>query len=217
MAILPLTIAYRFLWKQNHWQSNMHLKLEKFAHLCDNMNNESAVRSEDFKAVKGELEQVKKERDQLLREVDELRAAASVHAKEREDHRLVQEKMTQYENQGLQKFEQGIERRDQIIAKLSARLEATSDTLAIEREQQRQRRQIFFPKTIENSQNDSSITNTQTDNNQHSEVERLRAELLEAQRKMETCQLEAKQRETALLFRCDLLEKEANQNGAPKK
>lgn len=192
----------------------MHLKLEKFAHLCDNMNNESAVRNEDYNGAKDELENVKQERDQLLREVDELRAAASVHAKERDNHRLVQEKMTLYETQGLQKFEQDIEKRDKIIAKLSARLETTLDTLAMEREQQRQRRQIFFPKTSGgNAQNEVGNANVDADNNQQAEVERLRAELLETQRKMETCQLEAKQRETALLFRCDLLEKQANING----
>lgn len=193
----------------------MQLKLEKFAHLCDNMNNESAVRGEDYKALQNELENVRTERDQLIGEVDEVRAAAIVHEKEREDHRRVQDRMTMYENRGLQQLEHGIKKRDETIAQLSARLETSLDTLAKEREQQRQRRQIFFPKSSGNAQHDDSTTvgNNQADNSQQAEVERLRAELLEAQRKMETCQLEAKQRETALLFRCDVLEKQVNQSG----
>ena len=195
----------------------MHLKLEKFAHLCDNMNNESAVRGEDYRVLKNELENVRAERDQLMGEVDELRAAASVHEKEREDHRRIQDRMTTYENRGLQQLEDGINLRDQTIAKLSARLETTLDTLATEREQQRQRRQIFFPKgsgggNAENST--GTVGNNQADNNLEAEVERLRAALLETQRKMETCQLEAKQRETALLFRCDVLEKQVTQSGS---
>ena len=210
----------------------MHLKLEKFAHLCHNMNNESAARSEDSKVSKNQLEKLRTERDQQAVEIEELRAAVNVYEKEREDHRRVQDRMTTYENQGLQQLEEAIAERDQTIAKLSARLGTTLDTLAAERAQQRQRRQIFFRQVavkmrngIVNSndhargggQNDDSSTatnnNNHADSSQQAELERLRAELLESQRKLETSQLEAKQRETALRFRCELLEKKVDHDG----
>lgn len=213
--------------QQNQWQQTMHLNHEKLTRLCQHMDTESAGRSEDLAGANIKLEELQTERDQLTGQVETLRAAVVVYENEREDYGRVRERMSAYEHEGLQQLEKGITRRDQTIAKLSERLEITLETLAVERAQQRQRRQIFFPqpasKTNGDDDNDVNLKGVPTnygsslvDDNQQTEVERLRADLLESQRKLETSQREAKQKETALLFRCELLEKKANQNGAKR-
>lgn len=211
----------------------MHLKLEKFSNLCQSMNTESAQRVEDTQVFKDELEKVRAERDEMACEIEQLKTAMAVYEKERVEHRQVQEAVVNYENQGLQQAEEAIVKRDEMIDKLSARLETTLETLAIEREQQRQRRQIFFPPTSrnpyppangqspgDNNRNDQSNDTLTGSSNpvgsnggseQEEELKRLREELLESQRKLESSQLQAKQRETALLFRCSYLEKQLDQ------
>jgi hypothetical protein len=214
----------------------MHLKLEKFANLCRNMNNESSLQSERAQSLQEELKETRQERDEMAAELEKLRADVQVYEKEREENRHVQRTLREYEEQGLQQAEEAIAKRDKLITKLAARLETTLDTLAMEREQQRQRRQIIFPPSMRNGNHynnnnskavdgsghhlnkhgnngdtsgESSTINggqQQQVNSNEQEVDLLRQQLLEAQQKLESSQLEAKQRETALLFRCETLE-----------
>jgi len=213
----------------------MHLRLEKYGHLCQNITTESALRSDEAKATHDELESLKAERDAMAGEMEQLKATVHAYETEREEHRFVQEKVVSYENDGMKQAREAIAKRDETIAKLSARLEKTLDTLSMEREQQRQRRQIFFPPRTKNSDCNYQTTNGHYNGTnghdpnhessnlkslgssndaaakggeQDEELKRLRAELLESQRKFETAQLEARQKEMALLFRCETLQKE---------
>jgi len=190
------------------------------------MNNDSAERSERIKAYKGQLETLESERNHLLGEVEKLRADIDVHEKEREEHRRVQERMAAYEKSGLEELERSIVKRDEMIVKLSSRLTKALGVLAKNREQQLQRRQIIFPQTASKGRIEkggsggsrnlidgvlaSESNGSHGESNQMPELVQLRRELLEMQQKLETTQLEAKQRETALLFRCELLEKQVS-------
>ena len=217
----------------------MHLKLEKFANLCSNMNNESSQQSEKAQMMQEELEQARKERDEMAEELEKLRSDVKLYEREREEHRQVQQVMRDYENEGLNRAEQAIAMRDEMIAKLSKRLETALDTLAWEREQLRQRRQIIFPPSLRNGKNQNGMNGSGHDpynkhgngnshepngihyqqnnnNNNEEEVRKLRQQLLEAQQKLESTQLEAKQRETALMFRCETLGSQLNRATAAK-
>jgi hypothetical protein len=198
---------------QNHWQRNSHLKLEKFATLCHNLNNESSQRVDESHALKEELETIRAERDQMASELMTLRTAVKDFDKEREEHRLVKERLALCENEGLRQAGEAIAQRDDMISLLSTRLETALDTLAIEREQQRQRRQIIFPPAASKGRNgyyptngligngdgvhqpSTSQGNGNSDSTQQDELERLRFELAEAQRRLESVQLEAQQKE----------------------
>lgn len=203
----------------------MHIKLDKSANLSRNLNNESCFRLEESQALKDELDEVKTERDRMAVELEELRAALQVNKREREEHRRVQEKMAAYESEGLRQAGQAIAVRDDMIAKLTTRLGATLDTLTLEREQQRQRRQIIFPPRSSKGRNCYYQGSVQTSNpnssypdngNADEEVTRLRAQLLESERRLHSIQCEAKQQEMALLFRCETLEKQLNDKSERK-
>ncbi|CAB9520430.1 expressed unknown protein [Seminavis robusta] len=215
--------------ERNHWQHNMHLKLEKFSNLCHNLNDQSSLRVEEAKELKEELAAMRAERDQMASELGPLRTAVKEFEREREEHRLLKERMARNESEGLRQANAAIAQRDDMIAKLSSKLETALDTLAVEREQQRQRRQIIFPQQYTNGRNGLVPANGQAshgegmparlsannnvDNSaQSGELESLRAQLLEAQQKLETVQLEADQKETALRFRCETLENQIKEN-----
>jgi hypothetical protein len=216
------------------------MKLDKFANLARNLNDESSFRVEESKSLKEELKEVKAERDRMAAELEQLRAAVQVHEEEREEHRKIQEKIAKYESSGLHQAEQAIAVRDEMIAKLTARLGSTLDTLALEREQLRQRRQIIFPPTSSNGRNgyyqmnghsvnrndkqgahvSTNQTTSQDNASTDEEILRLRSQLLESQRLLHQTQMEAKQKETDLLLRCETLEKQLEQgakDGTKKK
>jgi hypothetical protein len=192
--------------------------------LCHNLNNESSQRVEESHALKKELESIRLERDQMASELVPLRTEVKDFVKEREEHRLVKERLLLCENEGLRQAEEAIVRRDDMIALLSTRLETALGTLAVEREQQRQRRQIIFPPAASKGRNGyhpttgligngdgiqqlaTSQGNNNADNTQQDELERLRSELAETQRRLGSVELEAKQKETSLLVRCEILE-----------
>jgi hypothetical protein len=193
--------------------------------LCHNLNNESSQRVEESHALKKELESIRLERDQMASELVPLRKEVQDFVKEREEHRLVKERLLLCENEGLRQAEEAIVRRDDMIALLSTRLETALGTLAVEREQQRQRRQIIFPPAASKGRNGYHPTtgligngdgnqqpiatnqcNNNPDNTQQDELERLRSELAETQRRLGSVELEAKQKETSLLVRCEILE-----------
>lgn len=218
--------------QRDHWQRNMHQKLDKVSNLSRSLNNESSLRVAEARGLRQELEEVKTERDLMAGELEELKAAMQVYEKEREEHRLVQQKMTVYETEGLRQAEQAIVMRDSMIAQLSTQLAITLDTLSLEREQQKQRRQIIFPPTtgrngqsqVGNGETTTSANDSNENdhgyvfagNSESEELKRLREQLLESQRKLESAQLQANQRETALLFKCEALKNQLENAREPE-
>ena len=85
------------------------------------------------------------ERDKLATEVQRLRTEHSLHKQAEQEHDLLKERMRSYENHSLERAEKAIRERDERIGDLSTQLERALETLEIERERQRQRRQIIFP------------------------------------------------------------------------
>lgn len=165
----------------------------------------------------------------MASELVPLRAAVKGFEIEREEHRLVKERLVLCENEGLRQAGETIAQRDAMISLLSTRLAKALDTLAVEREQQRQRRQIIFPPTASKSRNGyhhsggmvgngdgfQHISTSQGNNGE--ELERLRSELAEAQQRLESVQLEAKQKESALLSRCEVLADQLEKNTTSEK
>lgn len=206
----------QLLKERNNWQRKMHMKLDKVSNLAQNLNNESSFRVEESKSLRDELKEVKMERDRMAAELEQLRTAVEVHEKEQEEHRRVQEKMTKYESIGLRQAHD-------MIAKLTERLGATLDTLALEREQQRQRRQIIFPPNTsqgrptvqmnghanmrhETHKASSGQPISKSNDSSNEELKLLRSQLLESQQLLEATQREAKQNEAHLIHRCEALE-----------
>jgi hypothetical protein len=136
---------YRFLPWQCRWQQDIHFKLSKFANLCKDLNEESADRNEEAVALKDELEAVKTERDTMAEELSLLRAQVRGQQTQRAEYAEMKKKLTEYENRGLDRADDAIRSRDRMISDLSSKLEQSLDLMELEREQQRQRRQIIFP------------------------------------------------------------------------
>ncbi|EEC48647.1 predicted protein [Phaeodactylum tricornutum CCAP 1055/1] len=127
------------------WQHEMQLKLSKFSGLCKHLNEESAVRNVESASLREELASVKAERNVLAEEVLRLRAQAECYEKQKLEDEVTRAKLLDYEQRGLERSENEIRSRDQVIYELTSRLESTLDQLESERQQQRNRRQIIFP------------------------------------------------------------------------
>lgn len=113
--------------------------------MCKDLNEESADRNEEAVALKDELEAVKTERDTMAEELSLLRAQVRGQQTQRAEYAEMKKKLTEYENRGLDRADDAIRSRDRMISDLSSKLEQSLDLMELEREQQRQRRQIIFP------------------------------------------------------------------------
>ena len=130
---------------QQRWQHDAHVKLQKYASLCKDLNEEATLRNEEVISLHKELDSVRLERDQLAGELEMARAVIANHERDALERKKLEERLQEYESRGLDEAEHAIKTRDFVIADLSHRLEKTLDILELEREQQRQRRQIIFP------------------------------------------------------------------------
>lgn len=184
--------------------------------ICKTLNDESSIRKQEALALEEEVRDLKTERDNLATEAQRLRTEVSLHKQEQQEHGLLRERMTAYENNSLERADKAIRERDQMIGDLSTKLERTLETLEIEREQQRQRRQIIFPGTKSMQQPSSleepsstDVAALQEEVRKAKEAAKASEALLEATRK------EAAKREIALTVRCDNLESRLK-NQAPE-
>lgn len=130
---------------QQRWQHDAHVKLQKYASLCKDLNEEATLRNEEVISLHKELDSVRLERDHLAGELEMARAVIANHERDALERKKLEERLQAYESRGLDEAEHAIKTRDFLIADLSHRLEKTLDILELEREQQRQRRQIIFP------------------------------------------------------------------------
>lgn len=127
------------------WQRDTIVKLEKYASLCKDLNEEAALRSREAVELHRELDIVRFERDELATELQTAKATIAQYERREKERNKAEILIRDYELKGLDGAERAIKTRDSIITDLSGRLERTLDLLEAEREQQRQRRQIFFP------------------------------------------------------------------------
>lgn len=130
---------------RQRWQHDAHVKLQKYAALCKDLNEEATIRNEEVISLHKELDSLRQERNQIAGELEVARAVIANHEKDALERKKLEERLQQYESRGLDEAEHAIKTRDFVIADLSYRLEKTLDVLELEREQQRQRRQIIFP------------------------------------------------------------------------
>ena len=127
------------------WQHDMTDKLSKMTSACQELNVESELRIQEALDLRQELSHTRDERDALVAQVEESRAEATIFEREQQEHRLLKKILIQYETEGLLKANEAVQQRNKVISDLSTRLERTMDTLNVERQQQRLRRQIIFP------------------------------------------------------------------------
>lgn len=130
---------------QAHWQQEMQVKVQKYATLCQDLNEEAALRNEEALTLHRELDAVRAERDKMATELEKASAIIAQYEKNEEERVKSDLILQHYEQKGLDGADRAVKTRDSIIDDLSGRLERALDMLALEREQQRQRRQIIFP------------------------------------------------------------------------
>ena len=128
-----------------YWQNDMHLKLEKFALMCKNLNEEAASRSNEVKETKRELEKMTSERNTLVSQVDTLKARVALYEEESVGYARLREGWTE-DKTALVSATEGLARRQaETISDLENRLDCTLDALECERRSNRSRRKIIFP------------------------------------------------------------------------
>ena len=149
---------------QQRWQHDAHVKLQKYAALCKDLNEEATLRNEEVISLHKELDSLRVERDQMAGELETARAVIANHERDALERKKLEERLQQYESRGLDEAEHAIKTRDFVIADLSCRLEKTLDVLELEREQQRQRRQIIFPTQRPSVSNDQADLATELKN-----------------------------------------------------
>lgn len=134
-----------------YWQNDMHLKLEKFAMMAKNLNEDAAKRSNEVKETKATLEKVTSERNGLISQVEMLKARVALYEGEGVDYEEMRKEWEGNELQTLADLNRSRKDQDAIIRDLSSRLELAMKTIDAERRQQQQRRQIIFPSSRQNS------------------------------------------------------------------
>mmetsp|Transcript_25154 Transcript_25154/g.59813 ORF Transcript_25154/g.59813 Transcript_25154/m.59813 type:complete len:493 (+) Transcript_25154:98-1576(+) len=128
-----------------YWQNDMHLKLEKFALMCKNLNVEAASRSNEVKETKRELERMTSERNALVSQVDTLKARVALYEEESVGYARLREGWTE-DKAALVSATEGLTRRQaDTIAELESRLERSIDAIECERRGNSSRRKIVFP------------------------------------------------------------------------
>jgi hypothetical protein len=124
----------------------MHFKLTKFANLCKDLNEESAVRNSEAVSLKQELRCAKEERDSMAEELAILRAQARLYEKQQEDAERMKQRLATLEANALAQQSEAVQSRDKVIADLTSKLERVLSELEATRQQSTQRR-VIFPDT----------------------------------------------------------------------
>jgi hypothetical protein len=145
-----------------------------------------------------EVDSLRLERDEMAGELETAQATIVKYERDAHERKLMETKLQYYESKGLDEADSAIKTRDAIIDDLSARLRKTLDILQVEREQQRQRRQIIFPTQRTSVSADQQDIETEL-NSTRFELEEVRSELHSLRRT-------SRQRETEWKTRIETLE-----------
>ena len=128
-----------------YWQYEMHLKLEKFAMMCKNLNEEAALRNNEVKETKALLDKMTNERNTLSSQIDALRAQVDLYEGKRVAQSRIRKEWEEEKARLLDVLNGAIRDRDEIIDDASRRLDLAAETIESERRQHLMRRQIIFP------------------------------------------------------------------------
>lgn len=185
---------------RQRWQHDAHVKLQKYAGLCQDLNEEATIRNEEVISLHKEVGSLRLERDQMAAELETARATIAQHERDAQERKVLETKQQYYESKGLDEADAAIKKRDAVIEDLSTRLRKTLDILEVEREQQRQRRQIIFP-----SQRVFATTDQQ---DLYTELKNTRASLEEVRSELHSLQRTSQQREAEWMARIESLERQ---------
>ena len=196
---LFICLTHLYFFPQARWQQDTHFKLQKFANLCKDLNDEAALRNEEALSLHQELGVIRSERDEMATEIEKLKGQLAIQERREQDHRKAEEMLKQYEQKGLDGADKAIQTRDAIILDLAGRLERALDTLDVEREQQRQRRQIIFPT--------ARASNTDITDELESELKETKEALRESLSTMDAMRHDSQNKEMAWKARVESLER----------
>eukprot|EP00559_Dactyliosolen_fragilissimus_P001381 CAMPEP_0184868614 /NCGR_PEP_ID=MMETSP0580-20130426/31091_1 /TAXON_ID=1118495 /ORGANISM="Dactyliosolen fragilissimus" /LENGTH=721 /DNA_ID=CAMNT_0027369621 /DNA_START=500 /DNA_END=2665 /DNA_ORIENTATION=+ len=201
------------------WQNDMHLKLSKFSMMCKDLNDDSALKRDELNVANTRLKSVIAERDSLKAKLETCEKNLDLYEKQEKENKVIRDMLNKCENATLNAADKAIKSRDDMILGLSSRLTRALDTLELERKQQRQRRQIFFPPTSSRStpsaririnSDSESLPASQTEENYCEELDRAKDEARIAQSNLRATLQEASKREVALIMKCRNLEEKLN-------
>ena len=134
-----------------YWQNDMHLKLEKFALMCKNLNEEAAFLANEVKETKALLDKMTSERNALASQIDTLKARVEVYQGENVDMAKLRQEWNEEREQMLNTMEKSAKDRDIKVDDLTKRLELAAETIENERKHQNMRRQVIFPSRQDSS------------------------------------------------------------------
>ena len=123
----------------------MEQQLKQHDMVYHGLSKEAVVKQQETLALQRKLDTTRSERDELAIENLRLKAQVSSQAKQQVEYVELKRRYLEYEERGIQGAVAAIESRDKVIDDLSMKLEQALDQLELERDQQRQRRQIIFP------------------------------------------------------------------------
>jgi hypothetical protein len=133
------------LYERAYWQNDMHLKLEKFAMMCKNLNEDAAQRSNEVKELKSKLEMVTTERNGLVTQVESLKARVTIYEGESVVQSRLRDNFERGEAKALDSFDKAMNIRYETIKDLSNRLNIALEEVERNRNSNSIRRQIIFP------------------------------------------------------------------------
>lgn len=133
-------------YERAYWQNDMHLKLEKFAMMCKNLNEDAAQRSNEVKELTSKLEKVTSERNGLVSQVETLKARVGLYEGESVVQSRLRDNFEKGEAGALDLFDKAMKSRDETIEELSKRLTvALEEVESMRLASTSMRRQIIFP------------------------------------------------------------------------
>ena len=211
-----------------YWQNDIHLKLEKFALMCKNLNEEAAHRSNEVKETKVLLDKMTNERNTLASQIDTLKARVELYQGENVEQSRLRQEWEQERLRLLNSLDQTMKERDAMVNDLTTRLELAAETIENERKQHTMRRQIIFPtnntKSTLRHSSSSKLSdagggggdnvssppspNPKVDNYTIEQMQKTKEMATKAQMSLEAALLQSATREKAMQLRMEALELE---------
>mmetsp|Transcript_10796 Transcript_10796/g.30926 ORF Transcript_10796/g.30926 Transcript_10796/m.30926 type:complete len:650 (-) Transcript_10796:63-2012(-) len=206
------------------WKQETHPKIQMFASLCKELDEEATLRNAEANSLHDELEKVVMERDTLATELAKLKVDAQQLEVHQTENRQLKAKLQFYEEHGINGADESIKARDHIIEQLMLRLKKATDTLDAEREQHLQRRKIIFPRPASSNVNGSSSTSggggslnnsnsAAVESSERSELRATKTSLQEAENAIEKLKLEHHRKELEWIRQMEQLKRKAEDAG----
>eukprot|EP00985_Skeletonema_marinoi_P017184 scaffold9361_cov134-Skeletonema_marinoi.AAC.5 len=210
-------------YERAYWQNDMHLKLEKFAMMCKNLNEDAAQRSNEVKELTSKLEKVTSERNGLVSQVETLKARVGLYEGESVVQSRLRDNFEKGEAGALDLFDKAMKGRDETIEDLSNRLAAALEEVERSRiSGNSMRRHIIFPSSRSMSHNSDPFGDAGSappspkirrsmcseEEGEHDDSAKLSEK---AKLSLEASMVQSSEREKALQSQLDVLEQELEQ------